>query len=570
MRSVLTKLFGVYLVTTAVLMFVVLYFSFDKINDDTINNISEQLDNLNRASLSQTKKLLIKKEYAKLDSLVKFLGQTTNTRLTLILPDGHVVADSDEEPIEMENHADRPEIFDAGRFGKGKAVRFSYTINQDLLYKALKITDKGEDIGYSRISIPISYLDDLYSGIIWKIITITAVVFFLSIVLLYFFSRKISGNINKLVEASNRISEGDFESKVYLNTNDELSILGQNFNNMSDNLKQNFEEINKKQEEITSIIKSIKDGIVVIDSNEKIVLCNKNFRNYFEISEVSDKYYWEVVRDLEFQKLVKKIQSSNKSKVSELHFKDNYYLVSGSWNELKEEVVVILYDINELKRLEQIKRDFIVNVSHELKTPLTAIKGFIDTMVDDVNEEHRHYLNIIERQTKRLIFIVEDLLKLSVVENKDTKIDLKHVNLNKMVDDLLTIFSVKAGEKNIELKSSISPDIIINVDEFMFEQVLVNLIQNGIEHTDEGSIKISAEVVDDKTIIKVADTGNGISPEHITRIFERFYTVDKSRAKSLSGTGLGLSIVKHIINLHEAEIRVESKVGEGTTFIIEI
>jgi len=147
---------------------------------------------------------------------------------------------------------------------------------------------------------------------------------------------------------------------------------------------------------------------------------------------------------------------------------------------------------------------------------------------------------------------------------------LKHVNLNKMVDDLLTIFSVKAGEKNIELNSSISPDIIINVDEFMFEQVLVNLIQNGIEHTDEGSIKISAEVVDDKTIIKVADTGNGISPEHITRIFERFYTVDKSRAKSLSGTGLGLSIVKHIINLHEAEIRVESKVGEGTTFIIEI
>jgi len=570
MRSVFTKIFSIYFLTTIFLLFVTLYFSFNAIKKDTIENISNQIDQLNRATVVQTKQLLLDKDYSALDSLVKIIGKESKTRLTIILPDGTVVADSRKAPLQMENHAGRPEIIDARKRGLGQSIRYSYTIKEQLLYEAIPVRHGGQMLAVSRISVPITYLNELYYDIIWKIIAFTSVILLVALIILFFFSRKFSNNIKKVVEASNKIAKKDFSSRVYLNTNDELSELANNFNEMAEKLKENFEEINEKQKEISSIIKSIRDAIVVIDASEKITFCNKNFKHYFGLKDVEGKYYWELIRNVGLQKLIKKIQTSKKSKVEEIQFGDRHYLASGSRNIVNNDVIIIFYDISDYKNLEQVKKDFISNVSHELKTPLTAIKGFVETMKEDAEDENKRYLQIIERQTQRLINIVRDLLLLSKLENPETQLQRKDVDANSLVDNLFDMFAQRAKEKGLELKKEIKPDTFIYVDEFMFEQVLINLIENAITHTPAGTVTVSVKKKKSHTVVSVKDTGKGIPSEHQSRIFERFYTVEKSHSRTISGTGLGLSIVKHIVGLHKGEIRLESTPGNGTEFIIKL
>lgn len=571
MRSILSKLFSLNLVITIALLCTILYISFNQLKQSTIVNLNNQIDNQNSMMIAQAKDYLVHSDYSALDSMIKIIGKQTTNRLSIILPDGIVVADSDVDPNIMENHADRPEIIDASKNQFGQSVRYSYSVNQQMLYNARPILFNNEIIGYSRISVPVAYIDDLFSDILRNIILTVVIVLIISLGLFYVFSRRISKNIEKLVIASNRISDGDFSSKVYLNTRDELSVLGNNFNEMADKLRESFNEISLKQEEITSIIKSIKDSIVVIDSNNRITLCNDNFKESFNINNTNNnKYYWELIRDLNFQKLVKKIQNNHESRTEEVHYNERFFLASGSWNSLKKEVVIILYDISQLKKLEEIKRDFIINVSHELKTPLTAIKGFLETLLEDAKDENKYYLEIISRQTQRLILIVQDLLLLSKVEQPNIKLQKSDFNLKKILDSLFAFFENTAKSKNIELQSNLDENAIILADEFMFEQVLINLIENAIRMTDSGFVRVSLHHEDSSTVITVEDSGSGIASEHIPRIFERFYTVNKSHARTISGTGLGLSIVKHIVNLHGGTISVKSEVGKGSSFIIKL
>jgi two-component system phosphate regulon sensor histidine kinase PhoR len=551
-------------------MFVILYFSFDAIKENTITNLSRYLDNLNKTTLVQTKPYLTLKNYTGLDSLIKILGQRSGTRITIILPDGTVVADSRTNPADMENHSDRPEIIEAMKYGQGQAIRYSNTLSEQMLYETIAIKNKDKLIGFSRNSMPITYLNNLYYNIIGNIIIFTSIVFIISLIVLYYFSRKFSNNIRDLVSATNKIAQGDFNSRVHLNTKDELSLLAHNLNDMAGKLKENFEELNEKQKEISSIIKSIRDAIVVIDANEKITFCNKNFKRYFKPDDVKDKYYWELIQNVELQKLVKKIQTSKKSKAAEIQFADKHYIASGSRNVVNNDVIIIFYDITDYKNLEKDKKDFISNVSHELKTPLTAIKGFVETMKEDAEDENKRYLQIVERQTQRLINIVQDLLLLSKLENPETKLQRKDVDANILVDNLFDMFAPKIAEKGLTLIKEIEPNTFIYVDEFMFEQVLINLIENALTHTDSGSITVSVKKKKSHSIITVADTGKGIPPKYQKRIFERFFTVEQSHSRAITGTGLGLSIVKHIVNLHKGNIELESTVGKGTAFTIKL
>jgi two-component system phosphate regulon sensor histidine kinase PhoR len=550
------------------LIFVILYFSLEKVKENTIQNLNIQINHLNRAVVLQTKHYLISGNFSSLDSLVKVLGSESESRFTVILPDGTVVADSDKDPKSMENHLSRTEIIDAKKGGSGSSMRYSYSINQRMLYNAITVLDGTRLLGFARVSLPIKYLDDLYFDLAFKIISITAIIFAIALIILFLFSKSISRNINKLVSASNKIADGDFDSRVYLNTRDELSKLGTNFNNMSEKLKDSFSEIQRKEEEVSSIIKSMRDAIVVIDEKDRIVLCNDNFKSYFSIESVENNYYWEIIRNPDFQKIVKKIQSKQGSKITELHHNGNYYLASASWNSLKREVVIIIYDINEMKRLEEVKRDFITNVSHELKTPLTAIKGFVETMQDDANDEQKYYLSIIERQTQRLILIVQDLLLLARLENPETRINKKPLKLSEVCDNIFKLFETKGREKPISLVKKIPNDTELIADEFMLEQLLINLIENSWNYSESGNITVSAIDNENTISLIVLDTGMGIPKEHLPRIFERFYTVDKSHSKAISGTGLGLSIVKHIAASHSADVKCDSTVGEGTQFTI--
>jgi two-component system phosphate regulon sensor histidine kinase PhoR len=233
--------------------------------------------------------------------------------------------------------------------------------------------------------------------------------------------------------------------------------------------------------------------------------------------------------------------------------------------------VVILYDITEMKNVEKIKKDFVVNVSHELRTPLTAIKGFVETLEESVEDENRNFVEIIKRNTDRLINIVEDLLVLSELEEKGTTLELEELQLKEMVERILKIFEPRMKEKGLGLELHVkgsAPRIM--ADAFKLEQALINLIDNAVKYTEKGTIAISLRYQDSQVMIEIKDTGIGIPEEHIPRLFERFYVVDKSRSKRLGGTGLGLSIVKHIVLLHNGTLQVKSLPSQGTTFSISL
>lgn len=309
-------------------------------------------------------------------------------------------------------------------------------------------------------------------------------------------------------------------------------------------------------------------GLLVIDNNDNILLCNESLQNIIHMRNIKGEKYWKIFKEPKLLELVQKLFNEKGNVIDDIQIDKNYYQVSAAYLETLNETVLVFHDITEIKNLENIKRDFVQNVSHELRTPLTAIKGYTET-IDGVDKETDQYLDIIKRHTDRLINIVEDLLILSELEANGYLLEKERVQLAEILEHVLKIFKPRIYKKGIEIKTEVDKKVpVIYADSLKLEQVFINLLDNAIKYTDHGEINISIKGVDKKVEIRFQDTGVGIPGEHLARIFERFYTVDKSRSRQLGGTGLGLSIVKHIIQLHGGSIDVQSKPGSGSTFII--
>ena len=276
-----------------------------------------------------------------------------------------------------------------------------------------------------------------------------------------------------------------------------------------------------------------------------------------------------MIRKIELQKFVDKIYKNPQNKLNKITFEDKFFLCSSSFLPRTEEIIFILQDTTEINLIETMKKDFILNVSHELRTPLTSIKGFLETMEDDLSEENLYYIKVIKRNTDRLIYIVNDLLELTKLEHvKD--LELEELDIVQLLQESLLLFEEKIAEKNLDIEFEIEEELPkISIDGFKIEQVLINLIDNAIKYTDVGKIKFKISI-EEMMVIQISDTGRGISQKDLPRLFERFYVADKSRSRKLGGTGLGLSIVKHIINLHEGLVYVDSKISVGTTITIKL
>lgn len=397
---------------------------------------------------------------------------------------------------------------------------------------------------------------------------ITAVSLLLSLI----FSRIFTKPIKELNTAIRNLSSGNFKSKVFLRNRDELKELADSYNYMTDQMEVSFEELSRQKEELNSIISSIQEGLLVLDSKGKILLSNKSFTNSFQAYNVEGKFYWEVVRGPYLGELIDKVTDNKGNASSELLLRDRTFLCNAIFLNSKKEIVITFHDITDIRKLEKIKKDFVANLSHELRTPLTAIKGYIETLEEETVEDNRiHYLDIIKRNTERLINIVQDLLLLSELEEKEANLQLEEVNLKNIVEDVMRIFEQKLRDKNLDLKFDVDDRLpLIKADIFKLEQMFINIIDNAIKYTEKGWVSISLKQKDDNVIIEIQDTGIGIPETHLSRIFERFYVVDKSRSKKLGGTGLGLSIVKHIVLLHNGKIDVESTYGSGTKFTITL
>jgi two-component system phosphate regulon sensor histidine kinase PhoR len=570
-KSLFAKAFTSYLIIIITLSVLIVFFSFRAIKESYLDSLTQDLTHLCIAIETKVTALVAEKRFQELDSFVKDLGKHIQTRITVIDLSGTVLADSEKNPQNMEKHNLRPEIIQALQGAVGKSVRFSSTVKEAMLYVALPIEQQGRRLGVLRVSLFIKDIDKLLDKLQISILYSVIVISIISLLVALFFAYNLTRPIRELTAASHRVAAGDFNAKVLLKANDEFRELGDSFNYMTDKLSSFFAELSSRKEELNSIIFSLQEGLLVLDKKGAIVLSNESIKKIAHDVPFDGKYYWEVIREPHFNALVDSLNSEQKSCTTEILINGRTFLCSATSLGEQEKTVVMFHDITEVKRVEKIKKDFVVNVSHELRTPLTSIKGFVETLEEEIDEKNREYVKIIKRNTDRLTNIVEDLLLLSELEEKGTALHLEACDLKSMLENIRKIFEHRLTEKGLILEIEAQKDLpAITADAFKLEQVFINLIDNAIKYTEKGSITITLQHHDHFIRIAIQDTGIGIPPEHVSRIFERFYVVDASRSRQLGGTGLGLSIVKHIILLHNGTIEAQSTSGAGTTFLITL
>ena len=570
MKHIFGKIFLGYLLVILLISGFFLVFSFEFIRTNYIETLSKDLSQLNLALEVQFTPYIVSGRNDELDSLTKFIGQDLKIRITEIAVDGTVLADSRKDPHKMENHGLRPEIIQAKSLDSGQSMRFSTTIKDELFYIAHVVRVNGKVVAFSRLSVPLSQIDAFISELRGGIFTFILVISLLALGGIWLFTRSVTMPVKKLTQAARSVAGGNFETKVYLTSKDELKNLADSFNNMTDRIKTLFQAVSSQKHELDGILKSIREPLLVLDSDGRILLHNEALSTLAGRVKLENMHFWEAIRDPEFVNVISRILKDKSNIDKEIELNDRFYIVSSSFIESKDETVIILYEVTELKRLEQMKKDFVVNVSHELRTPLTAIKGFIETLEDETQDENqKHYLSIIHRHTDRLINIVQDLLSLSSMEGANNSLVISDVDVPALLKNVLIIFEQKVRDKNLAISLSGGEYIpIIRADSFKLEQLFVNLIDNAVKYSDRGEIGIRLSLDKGQVKIEISDSGVGIPKESLDRIFERFYTVDKSRTRKLGGTGLGLSIVKHIVLLHDGNIRVESQPDKGTKFTI--
>jgi len=392
---------------------------------------------------------------------------------------------------------------------------------------------------------------------------------FILIVITFFLLRSTIKPIDKIDSHLLQLTNNKYSELPEI-SNEKFQKIYRNLNSLTSRLKKYETELSKQKEGFNVIIESIKEAIWVQTKKGLIRTYNTSFAELVQKEDIKNQYFWNVISEKKLYDLADDNFNNPISATNEINFENKHFLCSTSYSTLTEETVFILYDISEFRKLETIKKDFVLNVSHELRTPLTSIKGYLETLEEDLSKEQQSYVDVIKRNADRLANIVNDLLTLSRLEHLH-ELEIENIVTKDFIQNIANIFEFKLQKKNLKLEINIQTETnIFQADRYKFEQVIINLIDNAIKYTEDGKIKIAAKEKKDSIIFEISDTGNGISKEHLPRLFERFYVVDKSRSRQMGGTGLGLSIVKHIVSLHNGAIEVESDIDKGTKFIISI
>lgn len=519
-----------------------------------------------------------------IETYIKRVSKEINVRVTIIDIDGTVSHDSDfEDDIkELENHGSREEVISAlsGKIGHSK--RYSNTLEKELYYVATPSVKNGVVDKVVRLSVPLETINQYNMNLIKQII-ISIVAGLLVAQLLG--SRFISTIVKPIVElnkATKKIALGNLKEKVNINSNDELGELAGNFNIMSSQLEKKIHELNANAQEMDSILSSMLNGVIALDNSKNILFINPSAEELFKITEskVTGKNILSVLRNNELDEKIEELLVSNTTSKIEIEIyepKDmtlNLYTNTIISENEKVGVLLIIEDITEIRKLENMRKDFVANVSHELKTPLTSIRGFVETLKNGAAENREvrtKFLDIIDLETTRLASLIEDLLVLSEIENQKNE-NKRNISVNSSINGVCEMLRNLATMKGIDFLTEIEPALPkIYGNESWLKQMLINLIDNAIKYTAEGGfVKLSIYEEDDFIKISVKDNGSGISKEHISRLFERFYRVDKARSRDVGGTGLGLAIVKHVVLSFNGSIDVKSVLGDGSEFIVSI
>ncbi|MCF0148383.1 MAG: HAMP domain-containing protein [Clostridium sp.] len=496
-----------------------------------------------------------------------FIINNSKVRFTLVDKDGNVIKDSLNN--NLENHSSREEIINAFKDGRASSTRYSETEGTNVVFYATKIDDNR----VIRSSVPVSNIKFFTEGYFKYYFVIILFVILLSLGLSLKLIRAIIYPLKELEIATDKIANGDYSRRVNIHTNDEIGSLANTFNNMADQLNSKIIDSIDKQNKLEAILESMESGVIAVDNKQNVMLINPYAKNLFGINkDIIGKNISEYIIDYDIISFMRSIHEIETKEIKLLHPIPRELRVKKApiinTKKIPIGVVITVLDITDIKRLENIRSQFVANVSHELKTPLTSIKGFAETLkyVEDNNTRNK-FLDIIDKEAERLTTLINDILILSNIENN--KMKEEEFNPSEVIYDVINMFSKEVNNKEVEINFYNKGSENLLGDRDKFYQMMLNLVENAVKYSNNKTvINIRTYTIKNYEYIEVEDNGIGIPADDLPRIFERFYRVDKSRAKG--GTGLGLAIVKHIVKMFNGEVYVDSEVNKGTKFTIKL
>ena len=565
------KLALTYLLLLVLVLLAVDVYTARALRRDYLRAAYEQLDSLARLAVAQPPPF---ENPAALGAWAARLGRS-GARVTVVAADGAVLADSEHDPATMENHAGRPEIRQALAQAEGRAVRYSDTVNRELVYLAFRYPRDQQTV--IRLALRLAEIDAALADFRWRLWTASLVVLFLAGGLSLLFSHSLARRIERLKEFSRRVAGGDFRPLPAEGAGDELAELARALNETAQQLEHTIGSLTEERNRSAAILGSMVEGVAVIAADERLVFCNQAFcRAVAAAASCEGRRVAEIIREAELLALVRRVLARGEEARAEIEVRaeaPRSFMVTAApiRADASTGAVLVLHDISELRRLERVRRDFVANVSHEFKTPLTAIQGFAETLLGgalDDPKNSRRFLEIIREHAARLGRLTDDLMKLSLIEAGKLEMEFRAVPVADVVNPCVETARLRAAPKQLTLVVEVPGDLPpVRGDARRLQEVLQNLLDNAVQYTPAGGrIRVQAERREAEVVIAVSDTGIGIPHAEQERIFERFYRVDAARSREVGGTGLGLSIAKHLVEAHGGRLSVESDVGRGSTF----
>jgi len=503
---------------------------------------------------------------------MRHLSETTTRRVSILDLDGNIVADSYYPSEYFTNVSDYPEFQQALKEGVGTARRISESSNLEELYVAVRFPKGIVRLATTsqEITAPLSFLSQ-------AAVVLTGIMGLMAFGIAYYINRNITEPLGEMLDLTRQLQVGEFSRRVLVRSTDEIGQLSRAFNELSQTLEEMFQTVHDRENKLNAILTSMEDAVLAVDTNYKLILANRRMAEMIneDVSSLMGKDLTEAFQSYQLVEVVSDTLSTGKAIDTEIRPElSSQQVLAVTSSPLEDEagktigVVIVLRDVTELRLLESMRREFVANVSHELRTPLTSIKGFVETILNGKTDDEafvQRYLSIVSGETDRMITLINDLLDLTKIESRRQKLVFEEVNLKEIFDDTITVLASKAEEREVAVENRLD-DLIVLGNPKMLRQVAINLVDNAIKYNKQGGqVWIEAAVNDGIASISVTDTGIGIPSEHLERVFERFYRVDKGRSRQMGGTGLGLSIVKHIIERHKGRIWAESEYEQGTT-----
>ena len=523
-------------------------------------------------------------EREQLQELIQNFEQPIQMRFTVVDTEGVVLADSENDPAEMNNHFNRPEIQDVLEQDEafGESIRYSTTQDFNMMYVALPLVSEGETVGAVRTSLSLGVIDDAMNRLWFSLSIALGLMFLIAAIASTLLARSITRPIDSIMNVTSRLRRNDYSSRVNTEAKGEIGDLSQSINALAASLQRQMKEIEENEQQLTSIISNMVSGVMLANQDGKVVLLNSAMERFLSQHKgnLIGQSYEKVGERFALSPHIHAVFETNEKVHEEVH---SYYpqerimdahlapYYGQGWQQ--RGVIVVLHDITEIRRLEKMRSDFVANVSHELKTPVTSVRGFSETLMSgEVTDEEttKQFLKIIHDESQRLDRLIRDLLNLSKIERQKMPLNLETLNMTALVHEVSVTLQGAIEEKRTRLVlPDPSKDVYLQGDEDRLRQIILNLVGNGINYTAEGgTVTVSLKENVEKVRLIIKDDGIGIPEESLPRIFERFYRVDRARSRHSGGTGLGLAIVKHLIESHHGEIEVESREGEGTTFTV--